>query len=242
MIKIKRIGDKKMQLADIGIKGKIFCLSMQRSGTSSVGDFLSQWGLKRAGHPLSNKQNWTRHWFNGNFEAIFNDPNFTEHEIFEDDPFWCPEFYKVVFHRIPDSKFILLTRDSDSWFKSMIRHSFGYTLGQTNIHAKIYRREDDLAWLEKNIPDYRVGEAQAMTLFDKAAHYKAAYERHILEVKKFFAENNRDALFVSELSDKTTWHRLKEWLKMPEIQGVSMFVHTHKARGEFTKAQLLKKH
>lgn len=231
--------DAVIKLSDIGIKGKVFCLSMQRSGTSSVGDFLEQWGLKRAGHPLSRQQQWTQHWYNGNFEAIFNDPVFQQHEVFEDDPFWCPEFYKYVYHRVPGSKFILLTRESDAWFKSMIHHSKGYTLGQTNIHAKIYRREDELYWLEKHIPGFRGSIPKAMTLYDKSSHYKATYERHTTEITNFFKTMGSDALFTSALSDKTTWPRLKEWLNLPEKEGALMNVHAHKARGEFTRANLL---
>ena len=229
-----------LRLADIGIKGKIFCLSMQRSGTSSVGDFLQQWGLKRAGHQLSRKQQWSINWYNGNFESIFSDPEFQQHEIFEDDPFWCPEFYKYVYHRVPGSKFVLLCRDPDAWFKSMIRHSYGFTLGHTEMHAKIYRREDELAWLENNIPGFRAASPKAMVLYDKAAHYKATYVRHIAEVKKFFLANDKDALFVADLTDATTWPRLKEWLALPEKKEVSLSVHAHKARGEFTRADLLR--
>src|SRR5690606_2848166 len=70
--KIRKLGkEETMNLADIGIKGKVFCLSMQRSGTSSVGDFFEQWGLTRMGHQLSRKNQWSRHWYNGNYEAIF---------------------------------------------------------------------------------------------------------------------------------------------------------------------------
>lgn len=228
-----------MKLQDIGIKGKVFCLSMQRSGTSSVGDFLEQWGLKRAGHQLSRKQQWSRHWYNGNYEAIFSDPVFQQHEVFEDDPFWFPDFYKFIHHRVPDSRFILLYRDSDAWFKSMIRHSNGFSLGQTDIHAKIYRREDELIWLEKNIPGFKGTIPKSMTLFDKASHYKSTYERHIVEIEKFFHANQGSALFMSELSDVTIWSRLKEWLVLPEKDGVSMNVHSHKARSEFTNANLL---
>jgi len=237
--KEKKINTEALRLQDIGVTGKIFCLSMQRSGTSSVGDFLEQWGFKRAGHPMSRSQGWTRNWFNGDFEAIFNDPVFQEHEVFEDDPFWCPEFYKVIYHRVPGSRFVLLTRDADAWFKSMVRHSNGFSMGQTDIHAKIYRREDELLWLEKNIPGFRGEVPRVMTLYDKSGLYKAVYERHNTEVQRFFAGGRSGALFCSSLTDKTTWPGLKEWLRLPDKSGVRLDVHTHKARGEFTHVNLL---
>jgi hypothetical protein len=237
----KTIGkDESMNMADLGIKGKVFCLSMQRSGTSSVGDFLEQWGLKRMGHQLSRQHQWSRHWFNGDYGSIFDSDTFREHEVYEDDPFWFPDFYKYVYHRVPDSRFVLLYRDSDSWFKSMVRHSQGYTLGFTDIHSKVYRREDELRWLEKNIPDFKGATPKAMVLYDKAAHYKAVYERHIAEIEAFFKGPREGALFMTRLADEDTWPRMKEWLGLPDKQGVQMTMHTHKAKTEFTRANLLR--
>lgn len=230
-----------MKPSDIGITGKVFCLSMQRSGTSSVGDFLEQWGFKRVGHQLSRSKNWTTHWLNGNYGAIFEDPLFTQNDVFEDDPWWCPDFFKYVYHRVPNSKFILLTRDSDAWFKSMISHSNGYSLGLTDIHAKIYRREDDLLWLQKNIKNFNVSVPQGMTLFDKADHYKRVYERHINEVQTFFDTFAPDALFVGELNRQEIWSEIAEWLALPQHESIEMNSHAHKTRREFTQDDLLRK-
>ena len=232
--------DETIKLADIGIKGKVFCLSMQRSGTSSVGDFLEQWGLKRSGHQLSRQLNWSRHWYDGNFEAIFSDSSFQAHDVYEDDPFWMPDFYKYVYHRVPDSRFILLYRDSDSWFKSMVRHSNGFSIGRADIHAKVYRREDELRWLVKNIPGFEGGAPKAMVLYDKAAHYKAAYERHLAEVESFFSGPRAKYLFLAKLADPETWPKMKEWLGLPEKEGIRMESHAHRAKTEFTKANLLR--
>lgn len=79
-----------------------------------------------------------------------------------------------------------------------------------------------------------------MVLCDKAVHYKATYVRHIAEVKKFFFANDKDALFVADLTDATIWPRLKEWLALPEKKEVSLSVHAHKARGQFTRVDLLR--
>jgi hypothetical protein len=37
---------------------------------------------------------WTKLWLDGNFEQIFQSTEFLEADVFEDDPWWCPEFYK----------------------------------------------------------------------------------------------------------------------------------------------------
>jgi hypothetical protein len=229
-----------MRVADIGIQGKIFCLSMQRSGTSSVGDFLEQWGLRRAGHPVSRRQDWSRCWYNGNYEGIFSNEQFRQFEVFEDDPFWFPDFFKVVYHRVPGSRFILLNRDSDSWFKSMVRHSNGYSIGRTDIHAKVYGRQDELRWLAKNVAGFDPQQPRSMVLYDKAAHYKAAYERHTAEVEAFFTGPRASSFFMAKLGHPDTFPRMKEWLGLPDKEGVQMEVHTHKSKSEFGRAQLLR--
>ncbi|NND62241.1 MAG: hypothetical protein HKN48_03500, partial [Flavobacteriaceae bacterium] len=102
------------------IKNKIFCLSMQRTGTTSVGTFFKEHGYAVADWPVSRDNLWSWKWENGNFEGIFNSKDFKRNGVFEDDPWWLPEFYKVLYHRFPKAKFVLLERDPDAWFKSMV--------------------------------------------------------------------------------------------------------------------------
>jgi hypothetical protein len=120
-----------------------------------------------------------------------------------------------------------------------VRHSHGFAPGHAHIHAKIYRREDDLQWLEDNIDGFNSTAPKALTLFDKAAHYKAAYERHNNEVQRFFAINNPEALFCSELSDPMVWEKLASWIGLPESESASMHSHAHKAKTKFTQEHLL---
>lgn len=214
---------------------------MQRNGTSSVGDFLEQWGLDRIGSPQSNKKHWPLKWLEGDFEAIFSDPDFVAAEVLEDDPWWFPEFYKVLYHRFPDSKFILLDRDADSWFKSLVRHSNGFSPGVTELHAKIYRREEEQNWLTGNVPEYGTQRHQELVIYDKAPHYIATYERHNREVRSFFAKNSPNSLFCARLNDSELWTSLAGWLGLPKLDSVDFSVHAHKAKGEFTQAHLLKR-
>jgi|TARA_B110000977_G_C11071055_1_gene489564 hypothetical protein len=226
---------------ELGITGKIFCISMQRNGTSSVGDFLEQYGLSRAGSPISNRSRWPLRWFDGDFESIFNDETFINTDVLEDDPWWFPEFYKFLYHRFPGSKFILLDRDSTSWFKSMIRHSNGYSLGTTALHAKLYHRENELNWLMENISEFGSQRAQEMILYDKPQHYMGVYKMYNREVRSFFSKVSPSSLFYSSLSDPDLWQNLTKWLNLPNIKGVNDSAHAHKAKGEFTQKHLLLK-
>lgn len=190
----------------------IFCISMQRSGTTSVGDWLQAHGLPRAGWPVSNRNQWTRQWMNGDFEGIFASEDFRKTTVFEDDPWWCPEFYRYLAHRFPEARFVLLERDPASWFQSLCAHSAGRNPGYTDLHCKIYRREDDLARLRAQGADVTAWNLLDVTAH--SAHYQAIYSRHGEEVRAFFAQAP-ERLFHGQLDDPGVFDRLRSFLGLP---------------------------
>lgn len=138
-------------------KSKIFCISIQRSGTTSVGKFLKDHGYHTSGYGEYSKK-WSYEWSKGNVEKIFNSLEFRSYQAFEDSPWYYPDFYKVIHCRYPKAKFILFQRDPDKWFDSMLRHSKGKTLGNTHRHCKIYRRLNEfyreaIDYFKKYTPD-----------------------------------------------------------------------------------------
>ena len=183
---------------------------MQRSGTTSVGDWLEAHGLRRAGFSSSNKNHWTRHWLEGNFEAIFGSEAFLEAEVFEDDPWWCPEFYKVVSHRFPEARFVLLERPAESWFASLCAHSGGRNPGWSDVHAKIYRREEELQELLED-PSIRPEQWGLLSILGHDEWYKRSYLRHAREVKTFFATRTA-RLYSGPLEDPRAFVDMLEFL------------------------------
>ena len=198
---------------------KVFCVSMQRTGTTSVGKFFTKHGYKVANWNISNKKNlWSYNWAQGDFETIFNSNDFKSNQVFEDDPWWLPEFYKVLYYRFPRAKFILFTRNADDWFNSMLSHSDGKILGNTKIHCKIYRRERDfyklfpetqnrLEYEEKKIDDL-------LEIKGYGEHYKEIYKTRNREIEDFFAKNSPNSLFTCELEDPQKWKKLAEFMKI----------------------------
>ena len=87
---------------------KVFCISIQRSGTTSVGDFFVHFGYPTAGHGDSRNNSWSKHWYDGDLESIFSSNDFLSYQVFQDDPWWLPEFYKVLYYRFPNAKFVLM--------------------------------------------------------------------------------------------------------------------------------------
>lgn len=197
---------------------KIFCLSMQRTGTTSVGAFFKRSGFRVAGWPISKKNEWSFSWQQGDFETIFQSKDFKHYQVFEDDPWWLPEFYKVLYHRFPNSKFILLTRNQDTWFESMLKHSNGKTLGNTRLHCKIYRRELDFFDLfpEQNdrleYNNKKIDNLLNLKGYDK--HYKEIYKIQNQDIKDFFTKYAPEAFFTCGLEDPQKWNKLAAFMNI----------------------------
>ena len=198
---------------------RYFCISMQRTGTTSVGKFFRDYGFQWAGWPQDAKNDWSGYWYEGDYEKIFASPDFRAANAFEDSPWFLPGFYKILFWRFPKSKFILFTRNADTWFQSMVRHSGGNVLGRSKIHSKVYRRELEYFDLVNSgamneiIENDRQSE-KTMKLFGLAEHYKDIYRLHTLEVQEFFQRHCPEALHVGTLEDPEKWVKLGNFLDL----------------------------
>lgn len=212
-------------------KRKVFCISIQRTGTTSVGQFFKSIGFKTAGWQQTKKNDWSKQYFDGNFEKIFSSSDFEAHEAFEDGPWGVKDFYKFLYHRFPESVFVLFTRDSDKWFNSMVNHSKGKTLGNTFRHCNIYQRENeyydfvgDGHSYDQNIRDnlMTIGERQR-------THYKNVYENRNRQAIDFFKSNDiRGTRFIHlELESKRKWIDLGLFfeVEMPD----SIEIHLNKS-------------
>ncbi len=200
--------------------GKVFCISMQRSGTSSVGKFFRDFGFAWAGWPADRRNKWSPSWYEGDYEKIFNSLEFKMTNAYEDSPWFMPGFYKVLFHRFPNAKFILFTREPDAWFQSMIKHSQGSVLGKTRVHCKIYRRELEYfdllnsGLLNEDKEDKKRIEKTMEITQDHAEHYKNLYRLHNIEVKDFFNKHAPQALHIGGLEDTEKWQKLGKFLNI----------------------------
>lgn len=216
---------------------KIFCISMQRTGTTSVGDFFRHFNYSVADWEEHKHTQWDDFWCDGNFEAIFNSKLFQNTQVFSDNPFWYPEFYKVLFHRFADAKFVLFTRNSDDWFRSMLHHHFGEIYDHFKLHCKLYRREKDYYQkLDNN------NKEQEYFKIEHAKHYKEYYETRNREVIDFFNEKDQNRLIVCDLNDTDKWQKLGKFfgLNIPE----NFEVHSNrsgKKRKAFAQELLNKK-
>lgn len=196
---------------------RVFCISMQRNGTTSVGDFLSDHGYRVARWVDSNYYNWSYQVSTGNIESIFNSRPFNAYNAFEDSPWYHPGVYKKLYQRFPESRFILLHRDSEDWFNSMLRHSGGKTPGNTFRHCQIYRRLPEFYKRLEEDPDFlpTLNETDnLMSLEGKKDHYISVYEEYNKNVITFFDEHNSQRLFVGRLEDPDKWQKMGQFLNL----------------------------
>lgn len=195
-------------------KPKVFCISMQRNGTTSCGDFLKDNNYRVASYSQISRE-WNKKWFLGDFESIFKTIYFKAYNAYEDNPWWFPDFYKILFHRFPNSKFILFTRDSEKWFNSMLSHSGGASVGNTKIHCKVYQRMTDYySYIEEDnysqISEINVD--NLLSLENKREHYIRVYEEYNKDVIDFFNRVAPSRLFVAQLEDNNKWKNLGKFL------------------------------
>lgn len=196
---------------------RVFCLSMQRTGTTSVGRFFRDFGFRWAGWPADENNGWSNSWYDGDYNKIFSSRDFRAANAFEDSPWFLPGFYKVLFHRFPTAKFILFSRDSDAWFRSMVTHSGGNVIGYSRIHCKVYRRELEYfdllhsCQIDERVEN-QISSKKTMKITGHAEHYKNIYRLHNIEIQDFFRRYAPESLFVGKLDDPRKWQKLGEFL------------------------------
>lgn len=219
-----------MILQNTGTTEKLFCISAQRTGTTSVGQFFRHFGYDVADWDISNTNTWSYYWEQGDFERIFDSADFKSNQVFEDAPWWLPEFYKVLYHRFPGSKFILFTRNPEAWFESMLKHSGGMVPGNTRRHCKVYHREEEFYNLfgEEELKSYDGNLIDnLLSLKGHEAHYISWYNLRNREIFEFFDSQDKGRLFHSTLEDVNKWQKLGEFLNIDVPDGFE--IHANKS-------------
>lgn len=209
---------------------KIFCISVQRTGTTSVGEFFRQHNYRVATWGISRKNDWTVNWFKGDYEKIFDSLDFRTSQVFEDDPWFCLDFYKVLFHRFPNSKFVLVERDADKWFNSMLSHSNGKTLGNTHLHTIIYQRLSEFYETGLNETNLYSSKIDNLLPLNEAhrKHYTNIYNLRNREVKTFFELFGKDRLINVRLEDDDKWQKIGAFFNIKVAKDYE--VHANKSK------------
>lgn len=107
---------------------KIFIVSDNKSGTTSLKLWFKDAGLKIGNQPRAEKM-WFREQATLGNRPVDWTKYFRTAEVFQDIPFSTPQFLPRLLFNFPDAKFIHISRPATSWYQSLIHHHIRKSLG-----------------------------------------------------------------------------------------------------------------
>ena len=163
------------------MKGKIICIGLHKTGTSSLADALEKLGYSYR----STTDSALIPILKGDFNRVLQKTR--GYNVLEGFPWFM--IYKELDQRIPGSKFILTTRENESWYKSVSDH-----IGDLRSppHEWIYGRG-------KGIPA------------DDKAHTLSVYNTHNKNVIEYFKDRPND-LLILDLYAVDKWQQICKFL------------------------------
>jgi hypothetical protein len=164
---------------------KVFEVGVAKTGTTSLAMAFEILGLRLA--------SWVPNLYDevkaGKFDNTLAWAE--KFDAFKDGPWHEDDLYKILDRRFPESKFILLEREDESWLKS-IENFFSADINWNNIDEK---------YLIQNFSDRK----QEMLDFK---------HKRFTDVKDYFRERPDD-LLVMNICAGEGWEKLCPFLEMP---------------------------
>ena len=190
-------------------KEKVFCIGMNKTGTTTLGTTLKEWQYKMGWQREAERL--IKFYYEKNYKPIIDYCNTAE--AFQDIPFSLPGMYKELDVRFPDAKFILTVRNnSDQWYSSVVNF-MQKVIGSTSIPTAHDLKKHKYHWRgyfwENLVDTFQVTESDP---FNRSKLTKK-YEQHIFEVKEYF--KNSDKLIVINVSKSEDYQRLADFLNKP---------------------------
>jgi len=211
--KIKFLRNFFWMLIQIG-KPKVFCISMQRNGTTSVGQFLKDHNYRVASYGQHSKD-WSSLWVKGDYDSIFKSVTFKSYQAYEDNPWWFPDFYRVLHNKFSRAKFILLYRDGDKWFESMKNHKTIQSLKNTYRHNKVYNKLDlfyEKLDTDDSFKPNEINGVNDIPFDEEKERYLRAYQIYNRDAIEYFKKYAPDKLFYTRLDDPEKWQKIGSFL------------------------------
>jgi len=169
---------------------KVFCIGLQKTGTSSMRDALQQLGYRVAGvYGRDKSLEELRQTYVEDGIALAR-----QYDSVEDMP-W-PLIFRELDAAYPGSKFILTVRETDRWYKSIAGH-----FGANPYHLQQLTYGDD-----------------APAPVGHEARYREVFEAHNAAVRAHFSERPDD-LLIMELEKGDGWSKMGAFLGVPVPDG-----------------------
>lgn len=195
---------------------KIFVISLQKNGTTSTGKFLKDHGFKLVNWHKSYENNWPFLVFNGEIDKVLNSKIFRKHNAFEDEPWWYNGVYRYLFHKFPKAKFILINREPNSWYNSLLNHNNNKSFGNSFVFARNYNLDDEL--VNNSMLESTGFSNENNDFIDlkgiSRQHFIDYYQARKIEIIQFFNKNGKERLFTGQLEDKMLWKKMGDFLEI----------------------------
>lgn len=198
---------------------KIFCIGAHKTGTTSLNAAMAKLDYKcfpeEIGYTGLMKDGKIVNTVYDIIDVIKNsDKNNEKYNFFQDIPFNLFDNYKILDREFKKSKFILTIRDSEEWFKSMIRWiKMGDTVNRKQrrklIYSYIYRCK------VCNINKERIIKV---------------YEDRNKDIIEYFTKNDKqDILLIMNLSEGDSWDKLCAFLESNKDMSNEPFPHENRS-------------
>ncbi|MDB2481611.1 hypothetical protein N9W84_00425 [bacterium] len=197
------------------MKEKVFCIGHNKTGTTSIGKMLSDFGYNVAPQrPFED--------FYIKDLALKNKPSLFDliekYDAFQDIPFSKSDYYLKIYEKYPNSKYILTIRDSKEWFASLIRF-------HKKLRIPIYKKDSFLKLnKDKNFNNYLIFLSQKEKIKDKGMlnwellydenHYISLYEKRNQEIIDFFTQKSN--LITIDISKEKDDFKIRDFLDLKE--------------------------
>ena len=183
-------------------KKKVFGIGFHKTATSSLKVALRELGYRVTGPNGVNNLNIANEVLDLAFGLV------SKYDAFQDNP-W-PIIYKELDQNYPGSKFILTTRSSEDWIRSIVRH-FG----------------DEVTPMREWI--YGVGDPKG-----NEDIFISTFKRHNDEVQRYFRNRPND-LLVFAITEGDGWEKLCPFLGVQRPNASFPFVNKAKDREKWEK-------
>ena len=111
---------------------KVFCIGYNKTGTTTIGKSLEMLGYRNSSF---NKKVWRKYYKNNQIVKILRYT--AKFESLDDLPWLKEDMIPVLDKVFPNSKFIYLIRDEESWQKSLYNWTYKKTGNYPNLEKKL---------------------------------------------------------------------------------------------------------
>ena len=177
------------------MKHKVIYVGLQRCGTKTFSRFFAKNGYRSFTWAHTAQTDLLNLVQQGRWVEILNSGIFNQFDVFDDYPFYLPEFSRFLVNYIPNCKVVFMTRPPQDWFKSMLVHSKGLTLGEIEEHCYRYDRLGELDFLRR----YGVEDVHKLNMIGMKNHYCRMYELHSEEIRYKFKDLPADRFYEGDL-------------------------------------------